>query len=242
MTISEPLDFPAFGMTRITLRARSAIARTESPFSFKQQVQSHPGRLWLAEIEVPPLLNQREGGEFEAFLLAADGGRRRFLLGDPARAYAEGSAVLTLQEDELLADNGSTLLADDGSPLLMDQAIGSLSVGDVQVDGNQAARSETLSLRNLHPSKADIFLPGDLIQIASGLDARLHKVLTKTASNEAGDATVDVWPPLRAAHADGTPVTLVNAKGVFRLASNVSEWQIEAPTVYGFTLQAREEI
>lgn len=58
-------------------------------------------------------------------------------------------------------------------------------------------------------------LAGDMIQIGSGSDATLHKVLVDLS----GDGTLEIWPALRKDRS-AVAVTLANAKGVFRLDGN----------------------
>jgi hypothetical protein len=64
-------------------------------------------------------------------------------------------------------------------------------------------------------------LAGDMLQIGSGLDARLYKVLV----DQSGNGSLEIWPSLRVAATSATAV-LSNPKGVFRLVDNSRGWAI----------------
>lgn len=78
---------------------------------------------------------------------------------------------------------------------------------------------------------------GDYIQIGSGLDATLHKVLL----DRTGSGTLEIWPALRKARTAAT-VTLSNPKGLFRLIPSDTNWSINEASVYGISFQAMEAI
>jgi intracellular sulfur oxidation DsrE/DsrF family protein len=54
--------------------------------------------------------------------------------------------------------------------------------------------------------------------------------------------TLDIWPRLRESPADNAVVVTSNTVGLFRLASNDSEWNVNEATVYGITFAAVEAI
>ncbi len=78
---------------------------------------------------------------------------------------------------------------------------------------------------------------GDYIQLGATSDATLHKVLV----DQSGDGTLEVWPKLRR---DGTGVSavLVNASGVFRLATNETSWSVNNASFFGISFGATEVI
>jgi hypothetical protein len=80
-------------------------------------------------------------------------------------------------------------------------------------------------------------LAGDYIQIGTGSDATLHKVL----QNQTGDGTLEIWPALRKARTSAS-VTITDAKGLFRLSTNDIGWTIDQLNKYGITLPAMEVI
>jgi hypothetical protein len=81
---------------------------------------------------------------------------------------------------------------------------------------------------------------GDYIQLGSGANSTLHKVLVDyTGTGSAAD--LEIWPALRVARSAAT-ATLSNTKGVFRLSSNEQSWSINEARIYGITFAAREAI
>lgn len=83
---------------------------------------------------------------------------------------------------------------------------------------------------------------GDYIQLGSGATSTLHKVLEDVNTDGSGRATLNVWPQIRTAPADNSPVTVSNAKGNFRLSSNETMWDINNASIYGITFGAVEAL
>tara|TARA_R110002124_G_scaffold256190_3_gene421869 strand:+ start:277 stop:867 length:591 start_codon:yes stop_codon:yes gene_type:complete len=98
--------------------------------------------------------------------------------------------------------------------------------------GTKGADTITLAISDGTTLKA-----GDYIQLGTAATSKLHKVLADVSV--AG--TVEVWPSLRDTYA-GVAVTVSNTKGIFRLASNVQEWQIGTSSTYGIGFEAIEVI
>lgn len=93
------------------------------------------------------------------------------------------------------------------------------------------------------PTSGDDYLKaGDYIQLGSGATARLYKVLEDVAIDGSGGATLNIWPALRSSPADDATVTVSNAKGVFRLASNETDWDANQLGIYGTTFAANEAL
>lgn len=80
-------------------------------------------------------------------------------------------------------------------------------------------------------------LAGDYIQLGTGADATLHKVLV----DQDGSGTLEVWPALRKARTS-VSATLTNTKGVFRLANNTQSWSINESSSYGIQFDAMEAL
>ena len=80
-------------------------------------------------------------------------------------------------------------------------------------------------------------LAGDYIQLGSGSDATLHKVL----QDQSGPGTLEIWPALRKDRTD-VLATIRDAKGLFRLSTNEQAWSINEASIYGITFSAREAI
>lgn len=82
-------------------------------------------------------------------------------------------------------------------------------------------------------------LAGDYIQLGTGANARLHKVLANYTGTGAS-ANLEIWPALRIARS-GVSASLTNTVGVFRLSSNDTGWAADI-TNYSITFAAREAI
>ena len=191
------------GFAQITLSAMNAVATSESPFTYKQQIVQHTGQAWKASVTIPPV--RRDLGEpWVAFLLSLQGPVNTFLLGDPNCAAPRGTAV----------------------------------DGDIVATGTAGASSVTLTLSNGGTLKA-----GDYIQLGTSSTSKLHKVLADVSAT----GSVDIWPNLKP-FSTATPnwvnqaVVVEGAKGVFRLTSNVQDWQIGNSSTYGISFEAVEVI
>ena len=91
MAITYPLTLPSNKHPmRVTLRAVNQTAITMSPFTYKQQIHSHPGERWEAEIQLPSMMRE-DAEEWISFLLSLRGQEGRFLMGDPHGAIARGA-------------------------------------------------------------------------------------------------------------------------------------------------------
>lgn len=98
MAISYPLTLPtSIGIANITLSANNAVAISQSPFTYQQQIVQHAGKRWTASVSIPPV--RRDLAEpWNAFLLSLNGPVGTFLLGDPNGKEPRGtssSATLT---------------------------------------------------------------------------------------------------------------------------------------------------
>ena len=78
---------------------------------------------------------------------------------------------------------------------------------------------------------------GDYIQLGTASTSKLHKVLADVSAT----GSVDIWPNLKATYSSAA-VVVDNAKGVFRLTSNVQDWQIGNSSTYGISFEAVEVI
>lgn len=95
MPVTYPLDFPSnLGISSFRIGFRTATSRTESPFSFSEQVVRFSGELWEIEVGLPRMF--REDAEyFNAFLLKLRGKYGTFLIGNPNAYNPRGSWVGT---------------------------------------------------------------------------------------------------------------------------------------------------
>jgi hypothetical protein len=87
-------------------------------------------------------------------------------------------------------------------------------------------------------STTDILKAGDLIQIGN----YMYMVLNDVNSDGSGDATLDIFPDLRAAPADNAAITVANCKTLMRLSSNSPNWSTNNMKHYGLTISFVEEL
>ena len=70
----------------------------------------------------------------------------------------------------------------------------------------------------------------------------MHKVLADANSDGSGEVVLDIWPNINVAQADNATIVTSNAKGVWRLANNESNWSINEIAVYGLTFGCTQAI
>jgi hypothetical protein len=91
MAITYPLDTPtSIGIESIEIRAANAVAISQSPFTYKQQVISHQGQSWSASVTVASVRRDL-AAPWKAMLLSLKGPTGSFLLGDPDYATPQGT-------------------------------------------------------------------------------------------------------------------------------------------------------
>ena len=116
-----------------------------------------------------------------------------------------------------------------------------VATGTPLVKGGSQTGNELLT-DGWTPSTTGILKAGDYIQLGTASSAKLHKVLDDVNSNASGEATLLLWPDLRAAPSDNASIVVSNTVGVFRLTSNAQAFNIDEATFYGITFAAREAL
>ena len=119
---------------------------------------------------------------------------------------------------------------------------GSFLLGDTsfsQISGTATSATVTGSAgdNTVTVTMTGTILAGDMIQIGTGADATLHKVLV----DQSGNGSLEIWPALRRDWLAAN-LTLTNAQGVFRLASNDVAWSVDEASIYGISFSAVEKI
>jgi len=119
MAISYPLNTPTtIGIESIELRAMNAVAISQSPFTYKQQVIAHQGQIWSASVSIPSVRRDL-AADWKAMLVALKGSVGTFLLGDPdyvtPRGTVSGTPTLsgTAGDSTVSVTMTGTLLAGD---------------------------------------------------------------------------------------------------------------------------------
>jgi hypothetical protein len=91
MALSYPLATPTtIGIESIELRAVNAVAVSQSPFTYKQQIVSHGGQKWEASVNIPSV-HRDKAADWKAMLVGLRGQTGTFLLGDPDYATPQGT-------------------------------------------------------------------------------------------------------------------------------------------------------
>lgn len=113
--------------------------------------------------------------------------------------------------------------------------------GTPVVDGSGQFGS-TLLIRGASINITNYAVRGDYIQIGTGLNARLYKVLENANSDGSGDVSLTVAPDVRPNTADGAAIITTNPKGLFRSSSNEPSWSYDTDKIFRFAFSAVEAI
>ena len=129
MALSYPLNTPTtIGIESIELRAVNAVAVSQSPFTYKQQVISHGGQKWEASVTIPSV-HRDKAAEWKALLVGLKGQVGTFLLGDPDYATPQGTV------------SSCTLTGSAGDETVDVIMTGTLKAGDyIQLGGGSSAK------------------------------------------------------------------------------------------------------
>ena len=128
-----------------------------------------------------------------------------------------------------------------GDPDFLAKGLRGAGGGTPQIDGASQTGSD-IDVKGLPLSTSNVWKAGDYIQLGTGSSATLHMVLDDVDSDGSGLATASVKPNVRVAPADSSNITTTGAKGVFRLASNVAEWNSNQSSIYEISFAFVEEI
>jgi len=129
MALSYPLNTPTtIGIESIELRAVNAVAVSQSPFTYKQQVISHGGQKWEASVTIPSV-HRDKAAEWKALLVGLKGQVGTFLLGDPDYATPQGTV------------SSCTLTGNAGDESVSVVMTGTLKAGDyIQLGSGSSAK------------------------------------------------------------------------------------------------------
>lgn len=113
--------------------------------------------------------------------------------------------------------------------------------GTPQVDGiNQTGN--TLLTKGWTPNVTGILKRGDYLQLGTGTNTRLHKVMADVNSDGSGNAALSIVPALRNSPGNSDPIVVYDAKGLFRLTANDFAWSVEPGNIYRFRFNAVEVV
>jgi hypothetical protein len=116
------------------------------------------------------------------------------------------------------------------------------STAGTPVVNGASQTGDTLNIDGLPTSETGYLLAGDYIQLGTGTSAQLYKVLDDVDTNASGEAALTIWPDLRSSPSDGATVVVSSAVGLFRLGTNVTDWQINQAGFYSMTFGAIEAL
>ena len=120
-----------------------------------------------------------------------------------------------------------------GTFLLYDPSARSVRGTATAINVTGAVGDDSLSVN----SSNGTLKAGDYIQLGAASDATLHKVLV----DYSGSGDLEVWPKLRKARSNVSAV-LVDASGLFRLASNETAWSVDNASFFGISFGATEVV
>ena len=129
MALTYPLATPtSIGIESIELRAINAVATSQSPFTYKQQVISHGGQRWEASVSIPSV-HRDKAAQWKAMLVGLKGPTGTFLLGDPDYATPQGTV------------SSCVLSGSAGDETVSVVMTGTLLAGDyIQLGGSSSAK------------------------------------------------------------------------------------------------------
>ena len=114
------------------------------------------------------------------------------------------------------------------------------ATGTILSNGSTNAGATQISLDGF--TNTGTIVKGDYIQIGADGSNTLHLV-TATATASGGAMTVNFEPATRSAIANNTSVIFgANAKGIFRMDSDVYGWEANAVSLYGFTFSCTQAL
>lgn len=115
MAISYPLSLPTtVGIASIEFSSNNAVAVSQSPFTYKQQIHTYAGQMLSASVSIPPL--RKEFIEpWVSFLLSLRGQAGTFLMGDPNNVTPRGLAATFPATPVVSSVSGGTISITGGS-------------------------------------------------------------------------------------------------------------------------------
>lgn len=111
-----------------------------------------------------------------------------------------------------------------------------VATGTPLVNGTNNAGSKTLNTKGWTSSITNILKAGDYLQIGTSV----YMVLQSVDSDGSGNATLDIFPQLRATLSNNTPIITENPVTVFRLDNNSIDWGIDRNKTYSVSFSGVE--
>lgn len=149
------------------------------------------------------------------------------------RDVAEDFIAFAMQ---LQGKYGTFLLGDPANPNPRGSWGGTPVVNGASQTGN------TLEIDGATPLTVNYGRTGDWVQVGTGLSARLYKLTANCNSDSAGRVTLPVSPAVRSGTADGAAITVVNARGLFRMQEDTVSWSFDTDKMFRYSFKAVEAI
>jgi hypothetical protein len=113
------------------------------------------------------------------------------------------------------------------------------AAGSPVADGTQSAGARTLATKGWTANQSPVLRAGDFIQLGTSATTRLHKVLVDANADGSGLASLEIFPGLRGAGiANNAAIATSNCLNLWRLASNVTDWDVDVAQIYGLQFSA----
>lgn len=154
-------------------------------------------------------------------------------------------AELSVEEAEDLGAILSSLRGAEGTCTLIDflnrtpRGEAASSPGTPSVNG-AGQIGYAVNIKGGPISVTNWLLRGSRIQIGPDTRPRLHKVLTDVSTDVSGEATIDIWPALKAPVLDSDPISLTNPKLLLEMVDNDMSFDLRPPGLYRYRMQFRE--
>ena len=93
MAISYPISLPTTGIASVEWRTVNAVTRSQSPFTYKQQIIAHGGQRWEATVNLPAM-DRANAAAWKAALVSLKGPIGTMFLSDPNYTSPRGTLAL----------------------------------------------------------------------------------------------------------------------------------------------------
>lgn len=128
-----------------------------------------------------------------------------------------------------------------GDPDFLKQGLRGAGGGTPLVNG-ASQTGNTMTIDGLPNTTTNVYRKGDYFQLGTGTAARLYMITQDISSNGSGQATLQFVPALRVSPADNQAITFTGAKGLFRAAENMAQWDSNYAMIYGISFPFTEVV
>lgn len=191
----------------------SNVSVNTSPFDRSVQLQEWAGEQWMVKCSLPPM-PRAQASAWLSFFASLHGPVGTFMLGPYPLRVPLGPATGAVADS--LHQHGLQ---------------GPFVYGDTNARGQFS-----LATGGWTPDTSGILQAGDFIQLSNAL----HMIVSSEDSDANGRCAFDIWPSLRGTPQDGDPLITVAPKGMFRLAQNDLEFDVDAAAIFTFSFNAVE--